>query len=91
MAKVDVNRKAVSLGQEQHQKSLIKSQDHVQKYEGSLESTFRTYSSTTTPRGTLAPSPVRMYRVRVGKLGMGRCSQVSKSAFSLLSVAAQLP
>lgn len=90
MAKVDVNRKAVSLGQEQHQKNLIKSQDHVQKYEGSLESTFKTYNSTTIPRGTLAPSPIRT-RVRVGKLGTGRCLQVSKSAFSLLSVAAQLP
>lgn len=45
MAKVDVNRKVLSLGQEQLQKNLIKWQDHVQEDEGSLESAFRAYSS----------------------------------------------
>jgi len=45
VAKVDVNRKVLSLGQEQLQKNLIKRQDHVQKYEGSLESTFKSYSN----------------------------------------------
>lgn len=45
VAKVDVNREVLSLGQEQLQENLIKWQDHVQKYEGSLEGAFQTYSS----------------------------------------------
>lgn len=86
VAKVDVNTKALSLGQEQLQKNLIKWQDHVQKYEGSLESAFKTYSSIPAPPGTLGLAKEQglshvSTKLRVGKLRTGTCFQASQVLF----------
>lgn len=78
VAKVDVNRKVLSLGQEQLQKNLIKWQDHAQKYEGSLEIAFKTHSSAPAPPGTWTHPSHISTKVRVGKLRTGRCFQASQ-------------